>query len=307
MMMQPLSPWHQSLFAQWQTFINTKRIPQALLICGAQGLGKSQLVKAMLAVLWCEAAQALGACGVCRHCYWLAQDAHPDCTWLKPEGLSQTIKIDVIRQSSEWLQLSPLTTQHKVLVIQSAENLNLAASNALLKTLEEPPSSGLIILISEMIEQLLPTIRSRCYKLTLPLPDETFNRTWLQQQTKNEMPRFLPQGLGPYALLAELSPAQTEIREKIILIMEQLYTKKLHFVLAAEKLKEINAEEILRYSYFFMQNKIAECHARHDLPGIKPWLEFERCWLNVKRSLLQNANLNWPLQLELLLAKGVAH
>jgi hypothetical protein len=129
----------------------------------------------------------------------------------------------------------------------------------------------------------------------------------LQQQTKKPVPKLLPQGLGPYALLTELSPEQTEIREKIISIMEQLDAKKLHFVLAAEKLKEINAKDILRYTYFFMQNKIAECHARNDLQAIKPWLEFERCWLNLQRSLLKNANLNWSLQLELLLAQGVSH
>jgi DNA polymerase-3 subunit delta' len=274
-----------------------------LLIHGSAGLGKSRLVQAMLSFLWCVEPNAGLACGTCRHCHWMKERIHPDCRWLKPEAPGKAIKIDMLRESCAWLQLSPLNTRQKVLVIQSAEQLNAAASNALLKTLEEPQDSSLIILISAMPEHLLATLRSRCYKLSLPMPDESVARAWLQGQTDVTLPAVLPSGLGPYALLHAFSHEQNKIREQVMTILQELIQYKMHFLTAAEKLKEYAPQELLRYLYFSMEQQIRFCHTQNDLMELKHWLKFEQSWLEVKRSIVHGANLNWTLQLELLLAR----
>lgn len=303
-MLHPISPWHTSIFQQWQQFITEKKIPQALLIHGAPGLAKATLVRTLLAYLWCEKPNAGMVCGTCRHCHWWMQEGgHPDCFWLKPEAPNKAIKIDMLREACAWLQLSPLNTQQKVLVIQSAHQLNTAASNALLKTLEEPQDSSLIILISDMPERLLPTIRSRCYQLPLSIPDESFLRAWLEAQTDVPLPAVLPSGLGPYALLAECSAEQAQMRREITAVFEALLAKKMYYLTAAEKLKTFLPQEILRYLYFFMELHIKSCCKENNLTALQHWLKFEQNWLEVQRSLLQGANLNWPLQLELLLER----
>lgn len=297
------SPWQQKTFAQWRHFIETQKIPQAILLHGAEGLAKSQLIKAMLAFLWCTAPGAEVACGVCRHCRgWAEEGIHPDCFWLKPEAAGKAIKIDQVREACGWLQLSPLNTKEKVLVIESAEQLNIAASNALLKTLEEPQDTSVIILISARPEHLLPTLRSRCYALALPLPDEAFLRAWLEKNTDGPVPPVLPSGLGPYALLAACSKEQVTIQADILQVLQSLFKQEIYFLTAAEKLKDYPPQEILRYVYFFIEQQIKSCVAENNIASLQHWLNLEQHWLEVKRTLLHNANLNWLVQLELLLA-----
>lgn len=295
--------WQEKIFAQWRHFVETKKIPQAILLHGAEGMAKSQLVKAMLAFLWCTAPNAESACGVCRHCRgWQGEEIHPDCFWLKQEAAGKAIKIDQIREACNWLQLSPLNTKEKVLVIESAEQLNIAASNALLKTLEEPQDSSVIILISARPEHLLPTLRSRCYALALPLPDEDFLRAWLEKHTDGAVPQVLPSGLGPYALLEACSKEQVKMQADILHILQSLLKQEIYFLMAAEKLKDYAPQEILQYIYFFMQQQIKICIAENNFLTLQRWLKLEQHWLEVKRTLVHNANLNWPVQLELLLA-----
>jgi len=292
--------WHQPLLQQWQQCLTQQKIPHAILLHGQPGLGKQQLVKSMLQLLWCETHQA---CGACRHCHWLQQNTHPDCLWLQPEAPGKAIKIDDIREATQWLQLSPLHSQKKVLVIQAAENLNIASSNALLKSLEEPPDSGFIILISEIPEQLLLTIRSRCQKWRIPMPEKNTLTSWLQTKTglKKVAEDLLEMGLGPYALLQEFSPEQTEMREKITEVFVAVSERKIYFITAAEKLKEYSPQEILRYFSYFLQAKIMAAAKDNAIEPLKKWLDVQQQSLVLKRSILQNANLNFPLQLELLL------
>ncbi|MCD6047956.1 MAG: polymerase subunit delta [Gammaproteobacteria bacterium] len=292
--------WQQKIFQQWKQFVQANKIPHALLIQGAAGLGKSQLVKHMLQLLFCE---THSACGHCRDCHWVNQNAHPDCSWIQPEAPGKAIKIASIREALEWLQLSPLDSAKKVLVIQPAEALNTASSNALLKTLEEPSESTLIILTSEMPELLLPTVRSRCQKLCLRLPEEAETKAWLAAQANFDASRPLMPGLGPYALLEEFSETQTPIREEILGVFDSVSQRKIHFLAAADKLKSCAPLEVLRYGYYWIWLQTEKLTKIADKRGLNHWLRLEQELLQLKRSVLQGANLNWQLQLELLLEK----
>lgn len=298
-MANSLPSWQQSLYTQWQQFLRADKIPHAILLQGAPGLGKASLVKQMVKTLFCE---TRFACGYCRHCHWLQQNSHPDCLWIQPEAEGKAIKVASIREAIDWLQLSPLDTEKKVLVIQSAEALNTASSNALLKTLEEPSPSTLIILTSEMPELLLPTVRSRCQKFLLPFPSAEDIKNWFTSQGLTAPQIVLP-GMGPYALLTELSEEQSEIREAILVGLENVFQHKVSFVAVADKLKSYAPLVFLRYAYAWVWERIEKATKALDKEALKKWLRFEKDWLDLKRGVLQGANLNWQLQLELLLEK----
>ena len=100
-------------------------------------------------------------------------DNHPDLHWISPSGVIEQIKVDDIRAAIIWSQTSPLLGDEKWIVIASAEKLNEAASHALLKVLEEPPTSVRFILISRSIQRLKPTIRSRVCRFHLQEKHDT--------------------------------------------------------------------------------------------------------------------------------------
>ena len=101
-------------------------------------------------------------CGVCPDCRKHAANTHTDLITIGGEG---TIKVDDIRAMNEELYIKPALSQRKIFIIKNADNMNQDAQNALLKSFEEPPHYAIIILLSENIKMLLPTIRSRGNKV----------------------------------------------------------------------------------------------------------------------------------------------
>jgi DNA polymerase III subunit delta' len=104
--------------------------------------------------------------------------SHPDMRWLqrlpkeKGEGLARNITVHQVRALSELFDLSPAMSQWRVAVIDTIDELEASAANALLKMLEEPPANSLFFLVSHAPGRLLPTIRSRCRRLDFPLLDD---------------------------------------------------------------------------------------------------------------------------------------
>lgn len=159
------------------------RAAHAYIISGPSGVGKSLLARRMAQTLNCE----LGGpdpCLQCRHCKRIERDAHPD---LRIAGLStqaavlglkedqadkqKVLRVDLIRSFQSDITLRPYEGRRRILILQDAEKLSEQASNALLKTLEEPPPYATLILIANSGGDLLPTVTSRCQAIKLrPLP-----------------------------------------------------------------------------------------------------------------------------------------
>lgn len=144
-------------------------LAHAYLFSGENGIGKKKAAVALAAAVNCPNAGAGGACGSCPSCRRVSSRSHPDVHYLVPDG--DEIKIDQVRDAQAALALRPFEGLKKVLIVDGADGMNDASSNAVLKTLEEPPGESVIILISARPQRLLPTIRSRCQEVRFfPLP-----------------------------------------------------------------------------------------------------------------------------------------
>ncbi len=168
-----------------------QRWAHAWLISGAEGIGKYAFARWMAYSLLCETPlEKDEPCGQCTSCQWLTHHRHPDYYPCLPDNIenpdfsflsyaeSDWIKLDIIRKLHTRIYLPAHRQQAKVILIYPAELVNPAASNALLKLLEEPPSNTYFLLITHHPHQVLPTLRSRCHQLKLATPRTETVAAW---------------------------------------------------------------------------------------------------------------------------------
>lgn len=207
----PLLPWQQE---KWHYFTtHFPRLPHAILFAGGAGTGKRAFTYRLVAWLLCESKgenKQTVACGHCPSCQWLKVNNHPNLltiptiAGLEPDEVKEksakppkkttlndtspthhstaSIKIDDIRATTDFVQTR--SDGVRIVVIHQAESMTLGASNALLKTLEEPADNVLIFLLSDTPSRLLPTIRSRL---------QSFN---VSQMTAEQSLHFMQHQLG---------------------------------------------------------------------------------------------------------------
>jgi len=145
------------------------------LISGPEGSGKHTLADLLAASMLCREENA--PCGVCPDCRKVASHLHPDdITIDDPE--KKTVPVDLIRQARADIYIRPNEGEKKIYRFPRAQDLGIPGQNALLKVLEEPPSYGVFLLLTDNPAKLLPTIRSRCVELKLrPIPEDILGRT----------------------------------------------------------------------------------------------------------------------------------
>jgi DNA polymerase III subunit delta' len=155
-------------------------LPPSLILAGPAAAGTGPAALAIAQALNCNAVVraavenvenpqttatlAVDACGRCAHCIRIARGVHPDVLAIAPSE-SGSIRIDVVREAIERTGYRPFEGRRRVVIIDQADVLVAAAQNALLKTLEEPPGSSVIVLVTGHPDLLLPTVRSRCIRL----------------------------------------------------------------------------------------------------------------------------------------------
>lgn len=180
-----LLPWHEDAAAQLRKAWTANRLSHALLLQGAEGLGKQTFAAWLACAVLCDksAGSTLRCCGECASCALFVAGSHPDLLWVMPEEEKQQIAIDQIRAATERLTKTSYRQGYKVAIINPAHLMTPSAANSVLKTLEEPTPSSLLILISSQPSMLLPTVRSRCQKVTIARPSREQAIAWLRESS----------------------------------------------------------------------------------------------------------------------------
>lgn len=162
----------------WRMVVG-RRLPNALLFRGPEGVGKRSLAYATAKIVNGEPEDASDA-NPSRAARNIATGDYLDLRVVKPEGAARQIKIGDVREVTDWAYVTPVEARKKIVLICEADRMNVASANCFLKALEEPPSHCLIILTTSHPHTLLETIRSRCSAVWLhPVPSGELS-DWLQ-------------------------------------------------------------------------------------------------------------------------------
>jgi DNA polymerase III subunit delta' len=171
-------PWLEPEQSRLRAAHAARRLPHSVLLLAAPGLGAEALAHWSAALALCDA-PALQPCGTCAACLLLRADTHPDLHRVRLEDDAQQIKVDQVRELIERLAFKSYRGGYKVGIIEDAETLNMNGANAFLKTLEEPPSDTLLIMIARPTNRLPATIASRCTRLYVRAPAHAEALAWL--------------------------------------------------------------------------------------------------------------------------------
>src|SRR5882672_6860390 len=184
----------------WKAWTQLReRLPHAVLIQSGEGMGEFEFAQACAQSLLCEKPRPddRQACGSCRACSWFSQGNHPDFRLIVPESMapesreegaelakkkSEQIRIEQARELADFLAVGTHRGGPRVILIYPAEAMNANTQNALLKNLEEPPPDTIFLLVTTQAERLLASVRSRCLRLALPLPEPAQVLRWLEEQ-----------------------------------------------------------------------------------------------------------------------------
>jgi DNA polymerase-3 subunit delta' len=196
-----------------------RKLPHSLLLVGQKGLGKYELARHFAASLLCESPAPDGlACGKCLACNWFEQGNHPDFRLLQPDALgeetevedgkkkpSQQITIDQVRGLDEFFNVGTHRGGLRIILVNPTEAMNRSTANSLLKTLEEPAPSTLFLMVSSEPMRLLPTIRSRCQVVSVPVPAAKLAEKVLADEGIAQPERWLALAGGSPGLAAEMA------------------------------------------------------------------------------------------------------
>jgi DNA polymerase-3 subunit delta' len=326
-------PWQRNAWQQLQQL--KQRLPHAILIYGAQGIGKTVFAESFALSLLCEMPAADGSgCGRCASCGWFMQYNHPDYRRVRPEVLddgdvaeadngaesaelkktaksakapSKEIKIDQIRALADFMNISTHRQGKRVIMLYPAEALNAAAANSLLKTLEEPPPETVFLLVSNSVDRLLPTILSRCRQFAMSMPSREESLLWLETQgLRNGDILLAEQGGAP---LSAYALAQTGSREEVDAFLGHLARPGIEASLKlAERLQKTPAVELVvwlqRWLYDLLSLKLSGRIRYYpsyhkELAALTGQLELSRLMAALKAANERRAIAEHPLSAKL--------
>lgn len=155
------------------------KLHHGLIFHGKHGTGKDMLCRQLATLLLCQSRASQEACGQCQSCKLMKAESHPDFNYIA----SQTsIGVDAVREAIAKLLHTSQLGGSKILIINEAQRMTVAAANALLKTLEEPTANTYIMLTCQSLHELLPTVLSRCEKHAVVVHDRQAVQAWLSSQ-----------------------------------------------------------------------------------------------------------------------------
>ena len=242
---------HKDILKYISSAVENNRVSHAYILNGERGSGKKMLANLFAMTLLCETGDN-EPCGKCHSCKQAESGNHPDIirvTHEKPNSIS----VDDIRtQVNNTVDIKPYQGPHKVYIIPQADMMTPQAQNAILKTIEEPPSYAVFLLLTENAETLLPTINSRCVMLKLRNIKDTLIKKYLMENLeipdyKADMCTAFAQGNMGRAIMLANSDHFNEIREEAVQLLKHINEMELNEIVAAVKNISVYKLEITDY------------------------------------------------------------
>lgn len=267
--MNSLYPWQM---ATWQNFAQQyqqQRVPHAVILTGAPGLGQLVLAEQIAMLVLCEEQILNEPCGQCHNCQLFTAGNHPDHTMINPEEAGKQIKIEKIRQLKQKLTLTASVSRWKTAIVTPAEAMNLNASNSLLKLLEEPQQNTLLILICAEPAHLPITIWSRCQKVSNTSPSTDEALSWIQGQgdfKSADIKKALKiSQSAPLTALALLSNDSLETLEQVSRDFTNLLQHRVNPVQLAKQWQQYDLALVLNYILLRLKDRIIETTTKQNL------------------------------------------
>lgn len=242
---------HKDILKYISSAVENNRVSHAYILNGERGSGKKMLANLFAMTLLCETGDN-EPCGKCHSCKQAESGNHPDIirvTHEKPNSIS----VDDIRtQVNNTVDIKPYQGPYKVYIIPQADMMTPQAQNAILKTIEEPPSYAVFLLLTENAETLLPTINSRCVMLKLRNIKDTLIKKYLMENLeipdyKADMCTAFAQGNMGRAIMLANSDHFNEIREEAVQFLKHINEMELNEIVAAVKNISVYKLEITDY------------------------------------------------------------
>lgn len=242
---------HKDILKYISSAVENNRVSHAYILNGERGSGKKMLANLFAMTLLCETGDN-EPCGKCHSCKQAESGNHPDIirvTHEKPNSIS----VDDIRtQVNNTVDIKPYQGPYKVYIIPQADMMTPQAQNAILKTIEEPPSYAVFLLLTENAETLLPTINSRCVMLKLRNIKDTLIKKYLMENLeipdyKADMCTAFAQGNMGRAIMLANSDHFNEIREEAVQLLKHINEMELNEIVVAVKNISVYKLEITDY------------------------------------------------------------
>ena len=226
----------------FQKAITEKKVSHAYIIQGERFSGKEFIAKIFARALLCENGNG-DTCEECHSCKQAMSGNHPDIIYVSHEKPNSIGVEDVRKQINNDIVIKPYSSDYKVYIMNEGEKMTVQAQNAILKTLEEPPAYGVIIILTTSTDALLPTILSRCVVLNMrPVKDEQVKEFLVREMMLPDYKAdicvaFARGNIGRAKMLAS-SEEFDNIRNEALSLVKNIRGMELHDVMKA--IKKIN-------------------------------------------------------------------
>ncbi|WMJ85372.1 DNA polymerase III subunit delta' [Anaerocolumna sp. MB42-C2] len=315
---------HEQIIQHLKDAIKSGKVSHAYIFVGEDGSGKNLLASAFAASLQCEDRKDKSeTCGKCKSCIQAASNNHPDIIRVTHEKAS--IGVDDIRiQVNNDIQIKPYSSPYKIYIIDEAEKLTEAAQNALLKTIEEPPAYAVILLLTNNLNALLPTILSRCVTLKCKAADKELIKKLLMEEYKipdyqAELSAVFAQGNVGKAVKYASSDEFVEIKKDVLHLLKYIDDMELYEIIdglkrISEKKSNINDyldlmilwyRDVLMYKVTRNLNLLTYKEEYLDITkqaNLKSYEGIEKIINAIEKAKIRlNANVNFDIAIELML------
>lgn len=304
--------------------VRTGKVSHAYIINGERNAGKEFIAKTFAMAVQCENRQDVEPCGECHSCKQALSGNHPDIIFITHEKPGTIGVDDIRRQINGDVAIKPYSGHKKIYIVSEGEKMTVQAQNALLKTLEEPPEYAVILILTDNVNTLLPTILSRCVVLNMkPVRDAQIKEYLMENMGIPDYKAdicvaFARGNVGKARLLAN-SEEFDKVKEEAITLLKYIGEMELHEIVAAiKKINEYKFDindymDILSIWYrdvllFKATHDVNHLIFREEIQSIRKVADkstyegIERIIDALEKSKQRlNANVNFELTMELLL------